>query len=224
MENLKEILEFDGLYEAEKLTGKSYKTDKLTESIGILASIENSQSKNEILKANNDSNRDTTITEMIRYMEELGFTKLYSKTINYKERNELYEKVTQYYYWNYKKFVLAVFESYPPYNSDDYGINSAKMYYAVKAPYENLIGKKSSGCYDSENGVWNGDHDIRDAFKFKFNELDKAGEFVPWTGKNFLWLCTYVETNQDNYDSDEIREEVLSHLQEDVKSNMKWYK
>jgi hypothetical protein len=31
MENLKEVLEFDGLYEAEKLTGKSYKTDKLND-------------------------------------------------------------------------------------------------------------------------------------------------------------------------------------------------
>ena len=189
----------------------------------MLATIENSRRKNMMLKTVVDSNRDTTITEMIQYMEELGFVKLHSKTINYVERNGFDEKVTQYYYLNYEKFILAVFESYPSYKSDDYRINIAKMYYAIKAAWIALKGVTSSGGYDSVNSVWNGDHNIRDTFKFKFNNLDKAGEFVPWTDKNFLWFCTYAETYNKNYNSDEIRDEVLSHFPEDVKQNIKWY-
>lgn len=222
--NLKELLNFDGLYEAEKLTGESYKNDHVTERLGMSLVIGNARMKQKILEEQKDSNRNTTAKEMISYMEELGFTKLHSKTKEYDDRGEL-EKVTQYYYWHYEKYVLAVFETYPDYqNPGEYRINSGTMYYAIKAPWEKLNGVLSSGGYDSDNGVWNGDHDIREAFKYKFNSLDEAGEFVPWTKENFIWLITYAETKDKNYNSSEINAEVLSHFPEEVKQNMKWYK
>jgi len=50
-----DAMSFDPLYEAEKLTGKSYKEDKGTESLGFLMALEHNEKKRDMLKAMNDT-------------------------------------------------------------------------------------------------------------------------------------------------------------------------
>ncbi len=219
---LNEVLNFDGLAEAEKLTNKSYKEDKETEGLGFLATMLNQERKSDILKETQDSHNSISPKEMIELMKLEGFTKLHQKTTSrvdewIKDSTEK-EYTTQYYYWNYIDKVLAVFETW----NKNTKINSAKMYYSVKVnEWSDLRGCTSSGCFDSDLKTWNGDHDIREGFRHNLNKLREISTLVNWADEDrFLWLLTYMETDIENYDYEAINKEVLSHFPEDVIKSM----
>lgn len=67
------ILDFDGLAEAEKITGKSYKTDIYTQSLGMKMMLDNNKKKKDLLESQNDSTFLTTEEDYLRIVESIGF-------------------------------------------------------------------------------------------------------------------------------------------------------
>ena len=59
-EEIKDVLSFDALQEAENLTGKSYKDDKATEALGFIAHIQNGKRKEQMLKSLGDTTFSNT--------------------------------------------------------------------------------------------------------------------------------------------------------------------
>lgn len=69
-------LKFDGLSEAEKLTGKSYKEDKLTESLGFLNHIQHGTRMRNLMMAVDDTMFSESESEYYRKVVEFGFKTL----------------------------------------------------------------------------------------------------------------------------------------------------
>ena len=215
--NVGEMLRFDGLKEAELITGKSYKEDQETERLGFANAILNSKILTENLIVNEDTNKSSTMEQFIEVNERLGFEKIYEKTTkctkeNYESHLKLNEEVTQYYYWHPTKYILSVFEGY----DNNQKINSAVMNYAIKEKTgKNLRMAISSGVFDKDH-MWNGSHDTREAMSYKIQKLEEVGEFMKWTEKHFLWLLTYLEKNVENYNYEKINQEVLNNFPKEV--------
>jgi len=72
-DNLNELLRFDPLQEAEIMTGRSYKHDEATSSLGLLLAIDVNSKKKELLKANSDSYYGMGIAEFVILMDSMGF-------------------------------------------------------------------------------------------------------------------------------------------------------
>lgn len=84
-------LKFDGLSEAEKLTGKSYKEDKLTEGLGFLNHIQHGNRMRNLMMATDDTLFSETESEYYRKVVEFGFKTLvkipfFSTSSNQEER------------------------------------------------------------------------------------------------------------------------------------------
>jgi len=71
-----ESLKYDGLQEAENITGKSYKEDKATESLGFINHIANSQRKAKLLSSVDDTVFSETEEEYLRKVTDFGFKSL----------------------------------------------------------------------------------------------------------------------------------------------------
>lgn len=229
---LNELLKFDGLHEAEKLTKKSYKEDKSTESLGFLMSMMNNEKKKEILLNQKDSYFGMTPQELKEILQEEGFELVYERSTKkedtYRNKTESIpytEQTTLYCYWSEQDKCLAKFDVYPSYKEingkiireqHQDSVNGGSFFYCVKSSWENLRGITSSGCYDSDLGVWNGDHDIREGFRHNLNNLRQAGELVNWTKEHFLWLLTFHDTKIEDYDYEATNKEALNKFPDNV--------
>jgi len=74
------LLETDPLSEAEKLTGKSYKEDKVTESLGFLMMLSIKEEKENLLTSVDDTTFSETEGEYLRKVTDLGFELLLKET------------------------------------------------------------------------------------------------------------------------------------------------
>lgn len=77
---INEALDFDGLYEAEKFTGKSYKDDESTSALGFLATIENNKRKEKLLSSLDDTIFNETEEEYLRKVTDFGFETIYKES------------------------------------------------------------------------------------------------------------------------------------------------
>ena len=71
--DMKELLDFDPLAEAEKLTGESYKESDETSKLGLLISMIHNQQKEEILRGLGDTIHYHSLTGYIEIVESVGF-------------------------------------------------------------------------------------------------------------------------------------------------------
>jgi len=105
---IREVLNFDGLHEAEKLTGKSYKDDKLTEALGFLHHIENSKRKRELLESLGDSGFSNTEEDYLEIVKSIGFeSALIEPFIN---DDGIEERL--HIMWNKEHSILLVFDTH----------------------------------------------------------------------------------------------------------------
>jgi len=95
-DEIKSVLKFDALSEAEKITGKSYKEDKETESLGFMMHIESSKIKNDMLSYMDDTCFSETESEYLRKVTEFGFELI--KKISFKAKDWYDEKVNEHFY------------------------------------------------------------------------------------------------------------------------------
>jgi hypothetical protein len=204
---LENLLSVDPLGVAETLTGKSYKDDAGTMSLGFFLAGQHNASKLEALAAAGDTRHGITYDEFERLVLEHGFESILKENF----KSEVYQ-----IFWHPEGLLLAS-ESFHRTT-----LNTAKVYYNWK-PYDREIGYRviSSGHY-TENLVWSGDHDAREGLFFNLDRLRENGSFLPvWEERPWLWLLNYTDSKVDGYDHEAITASKIARFPEDIQASIK---
>lgn len=209
VKQLDKDLRFDGLSVAEKITNQSYKEDANTALMGLALSMENNKSKTSMLSACGDSTLSMDMEPYRQVIREEGFTlALHLPFQGEKQTQEEFEV------WFHTDGLLLVMDSFEGCR------NSAKVYYNWK-PNPDIQYHKytSSGSISRvDQTVWIGDHDAREAIRFKLFNLRKHGTFLSqWIENPFLWLLHHRDTKQAGYDYKKINSERLAMLPDQVR-------
>jgi hypothetical protein len=160
---IKSVLNYDALSEAENLTGKSYKEDKATEAVAMLNHIKHGEKKRMMLNKLQDSNGHNTVDEYLKIVESIGFKtilteKFYGSLCSAEE--------TLYIMWHDEYSILLKFDTF-----NGTHVNSGNFYYNVSLNQDAPFGITSSGSY-----VSNGDK--HGTFSSMFNK-DFTPHFLP---------------------------------------------
>lgn len=229
--NLDQLLNFDALNEAEKITGKSYKTNKGTSILGLALLQENAQHKKEQLQSLDDTYDHIPLSEYIEIVENFGFKCIYTEMF---DSHHQWDKDCYYIYYHDDLGILLSFDTYYGLES----INSGSFYYNVGIDKECVDYYKvteSGSCYDSQHltqfkHVWVGYHDAREATIYNIQRLQKVGQFLqPWIYSQHVWLHHYRDdpdrlNNQMSWSDkmrimDVIQEKRIKKLPEYVRKN-----
>jgi len=214
--SLDEMIKFDALEAAEKLTGKSFKEDKETHDIAMDLMWSNSMLKREKLQELKDSYHGISIKDYLRIIEDDGFEQLLVEDFIDSDAPEgLYEK---YYVYGHQRdgFILS-FDSYSYKIDDNVDIllNGGNLYYNWKPLVDNYFDTVSSGSFINKD-VWAGYHDCREGLLHNVNNLRNRGDMVnPWVARPFLWLLNYAQERDVKKKAvtyDEINREKISKL------------
>jgi hypothetical protein len=194
-EQITKALQTDGLAEAEKLTGKSYKDDKTTEALGMMMLMQNNADKDALLELSGDTTFSNKVDRYLRICESLGFKEVLVLPFMDKMSNR-----QQHQYVLFKPGVLLVFDTF----FED-SVNSSHFYYnwIPKIKIEDCYRLLSSGSWKDKE-TWVGYHDGREALKYHIRQLEEHGKFLyPWKFRHYLSLCHY----QDWKDTEHIDEQ-----------------
>ena len=207
---MKNLFNYDPLDEAESLTGKSYKDDKETMGLGFLLMQASKHVKELKLKETNDTTLTNEISNYIKIIEDFGFNKVYEEIFVIENREE-----KQYMYW--VDGILLVFDTHYGY------INGSSFYYNwvpnKDTEYYKYI---SSGGFAKDNKTWLGNHDGREAIKYKINQLKCNGKILKvWNEQMFLWLCHYGDTKNEEYDHKGIILDKIKRLPKEIQQAIK---
>ena len=183
---LRDVLKFDPLLAAEEITGNSYKTDKVTEDLGLALMFQHIEHKNSILNKTGDSTYSMDVLEYQDILKSIGFELAKSWNFTVKEREE-----TEYIYGHQKLGIILYFTTYGS------SVNSGSFYYCWK-PNNRNVGNRvtSSGRYESESHenwrgderfeieypedlYWAGNHDCREGIRYNISQLKRNGTFYP---------------------------------------------
>lgn len=140
---INEALDFDGLHEAEKLTGKSYKEDDGTSTLGLFATLLNNQMKNKMLSSLDDTIFSETEEEYLRKVTDFGFEVLLKETFMSKTYFEDEEPVEERFYimFHRKYSILLTWDTFRGHR------NGGNFYYNWSAKNNKVRGRLSSGHY-----------------------------------------------------------------------------
>lgn len=227
-------LRFDPLDEAEKITGKSYKDDPSTSSLGMLLLWENGKAKDDILELFHDSTFSMGMLDYIKVVESLGF----ENVGEYPFEDEKYGKgETEVFlvYWHPEYSILLDFDSYGGRFSGNR--NSSQFYYNwLHNPDVKGYDFISSGSWipvvpETDSGIdqltLSGYHDGIEAINHKITRLSENGTFLKqWIENPGLHLNHWMDwemnriINGDSYDfsySNEESEKRINQLPQKVK-------
>ncbi|MFA7287256.1 MAG: hypothetical protein WC055_00090 [Melioribacteraceae bacterium] len=205
MNDIKSLLSFDPLSEAEKITGKSYKKDSFTSDLGFILHLDHNQNKRKVLSENKDTYCGQSLMEFLGVIENMGFIML--SCVDIQGTEDKYR-----IFW--RDGILIFCDSY----HDDTSINGGTAYFNYKGP-RSAMDRCSSGFAEEINGieVYEGSRDIREGFRLCINEMEANGEFLSkWVKSPFLWLLNYMDSKVKGYDYKEINSERIKCLPEYV--------
>jgi hypothetical protein len=168
-----------------------------------------------------DTYLGSTFDDALALYEELGFEIVHGRDFtgrSYGGETPYSEKFLTLWH---PDGVLAVIESH----GGGIVVNDTKIYYNIQFPHAETIRNVASGghflrsAYDNGEFVWIGSHDTRVGLRSFFDRLRSAGTFrQQWVERPFLWLLTYTDTDDPNYDYEAINEQVISELPEHVRN------
>lgn len=193
MNELSQLLEYDSLNEAEKVTGKSYKEDNATGFLGMMLAIQNGEVKNAALKAQGDSTLLNTLSDYLTIIKAEGFEVVLTipfQRAGYKETDPLIDE-KWYVAFHKADSILLVFETYR-----GKSINGGNFYYNWKSNDPSLGGwnRILSTCY-FKDGVAIGSHDCREAIRYHIKQLRDNGTFLKqWIERPLIHIL-----NNDDY-------------------------
>lgn len=239
-DNLDEMLRFDPLDAAEKITGENHKSSTRTTGLGMLLMMNNNDRKRKALHERGDTCFTEETDNYQRIIQKNGFKKVLELDFitkkGYDSQKEQPEKF--FVYWHDDGLVLVMD------TSNLTTRNSAKVYYNWRPKDYKNIRVTSSGSFDYEDGqpsirydykkepdpnngrpmFWTGDHDAREAIVHNMDALREHGEFMrPWKKAPFLWFLHHGDTdNRDEkgnalYDSKAINAERIALLPDYVR-------
>jgi hypothetical protein len=230
------MIHFDPLYQAEKLTGESYKESEGTQALGFAIMRQTSQFKKNMLAGMGDSYYSMPYKDYIRILKRLGFKVVlkYKFTRDKGEESEHQDVETILFH---PEGVLVSVDSYT--GLSEKTVNGADMYFNWQPNTDDvgiLAMCRSSGhwkfpkeheddwdWFDPLQCVWIGHTDIREAVVHKFNLLKKHGTLIrPWVAKQHLWLVDgeqtkMVQEGDGKYSYDQFTEETKAKLPKKVR-------
>ena len=228
-EELQSILDTDPLDLAEKLTGKSYKTDKETELLGLGMHITHVQFRKQILESIGDTTFSNTLERYLRIIGGMGFEealKIPFKGSGYSENDPIDEVF--YIFIHRTKGLMLYFDTF---GGDS--VNGSHLLFAWKPIDGKEYSVHYSGGWESESDPkWRhnpkyeergmpedsyipGSIDAREAFKHQVKQLDNNGTLlVPWPKYDgrFMWLLHYMDTKEEGYDYKTISAERIAMM------------
>jgi len=227
-----ELLKTDGLSEAEKITGESYKNDKLTEMIGFGIMMRTGEELRELLTAQDDTLSSNKTPDYLRKITDFGFVKIFEEPFiyiaDYGQREEY--KETHYIFFHYGLSILLSFDTF--FNGTS--INSGNFYYNWKPLGEKNWSYTSSGGYVFEEGkntgIWSGNHDCREALKTNIKQLSDHGEFLKeWKDCPLHWLTNFSDHKSGGISMDftpyyEKTKRIISTFPDEVKKAIGEYR
>lgn len=207
-EQIEEALNFDALSHAEKLTGRSYKSDHDTEQLGLGLHLAHGERKRDLLRSAGDTYWAQPMLEWIGVVEALGFELVHVEPI----------PTTQdvFRIWWRDDGLLLKADSY----WGDKSVNSANVHFNYCGP-RGAMHQCSNGFAGEVAGeaVWRGNRDAREGLRFALDRMQSQGRFVnPWLEQGFLWLLHYMDTKQEDYDYRAITAARLAKLPERVRA------
>lgn len=178
---ISDVMRSSGLEDAENITGKSYKHDKETESLGIMLHIRNSDAKKTVMKATNDASFSESLDSYLEIIKDIGFVLDYEEPFH-SESSDKDESLSVY--WQDEFGLLLHFDTY-----GGNQVNGGKFHYCWRMNDDCddwSVRSSSSPCGD---GVILGDHDCREAIRFNIRRLSECGLFIkPWAKPASLHL------------------------------------
>lgn len=211
---LTEMLKFDSLDVAEKITGESYKENDDVTALGMLLMMGNNSIKDEMLTAAGDTTYGSDFATQLALFLEMGFEPVLVDPFDGTDYEGGVIKETYMILWH-PDGLLAEMESYQVTRR-----NTAKVYYCWKPNPEivddGMWAMTSSGG-PFRDGIWPGNHDAREGIKHNLENLRANGEFVtPWVADQFFWFLTYMDSKVEGYDYKAITDERISRLPQHV--------
>jgi hypothetical protein len=205
------VLNFDGLAAAENFTGKSYKDDDITSTIGWVLSVSNNQQKNAMLENLGDTSFSRDMPWMRAFLIAQGFDLIHTHSFNGYD-DTVPETVE--FFWN-PEGILFKLESHRTTR-----MNTCHAYFNWKPNDERSWPRGlSGGFYD---GVFVGDLDAREAFAYRINQMRGDGQFLPvWHKRPFLWLLSYDDSKVTGYDYNAINAERIAQFPQHVQDAIK---
>lgn len=217
-QRLQEILSFDPLSQAERISGNSYNEDENTMMMGFMMDLMHGQNKETILQSLDDTTLSNDLDNYIRIIKSEGFEEVLILQFigTYTKKCE-----RMFVYFQKEKGILLKFDTY-----NQNHVNSGNYYYNWKPnDTKEAWGMTSSGGYEKDvNGdlVWVGNHDCREALRFHIRQLSNNGQFVtPWLKQPFLWLLHYEDTKEKDYDYNTINKKRIGMLPDFVQEAIK---
>jgi len=224
-EKINEVLHRDSLLEAEKATGKSYKTDRFTSDLGLLIHLKNSEEKKKILQAADDTLFSDSLDQYQRIVEELGFKQIFYKTFFSTHLSQKSVEEKFFIYWR-PDGILVHFDTVTWNGKSE--INGAYFYYNW---IPNTRGERCSSLqsgqwkggkdYDDPTGwIWAGANDGREGLRHQLSELEEHGKFVtPWIERPIMFHPLHYEALKKRPYKvwDEMTEETIARLPEEVR-------
>lgn len=191
--NIANLLKFDGIDAAEKITGKSYKESEATKLLGVGLHIEHSKFVNAALDATGDSKFSNELIDYQKIILSIGFELALEIPFNACSYMSKSRDEKLFVYVNREKGILLTFDTF-----EGVHVNSGDFYYCWKPtmPSDKLHRVTSSGGFESEKNpnwrrdpefigkkpddfFWFGHHDCRQAIKHHISELEANGNFMP---------------------------------------------
>lgn len=203
---LEQALSYDPLDDAETITGKSYKADEVTSSLGLLLHLDHNAKKRELLVAAGDSHFTQTIGDFIAFLSSMGFEQVLCEDIpNTEDKYRIF----------WRAGVLVSFDSY----WGDKSVNGGTAYFFFKGPREAIFGGSSGyACEIDGQPVWDGSFDVREGLRMRLDKLSAAGEILPmWPKDRWLWLLHYMDVKEEGYDHDAITASRVAKLPDHVR-------
>ena len=198
------VLSYDALAEAERITGASYKEDDETMRLGVGMHMQQTERKRALLALHGDTlltNDHDRYTEVLR---EEGFRKVLDEPFSGKV-------LESFQVWWHEDGLMLTFDTFGGGH-----INSAKLLFNWRAPNEERAWPPVpiSG-HVTEGGVAIAGVDAREALRLKIFRLRQAGSFVrPWVERPFMWLLGYEEAKSPG--GPDRREERIARLPKDI--------
>lgn len=216
-EKIREILSRDGLAEAEKMTGASYKESEFTRSIGMMNFLENVRDRKAVMLATGDTTFHSDLGRYLSIAQQIGFKIVLEIPFVSKHSHDTDHQEKLFILW--RPGILLCFNTYLSEK-----VNGGNFYYNWR-PRGEMDSVISSGHVTKE-GIWVGSHDCREALVFNISELERHGAILDkWVERPFLWLLHYMDTNgpdgkglgRGGYDHDVINEARIAMLPEEVR-------
>lgn len=197
------VLGFDPLNEAERITGEDYHKSKETSALGYFLLQAHSEDKRNRLRESCDTYYGQGVNEYLDVVKNLGFLPGVEENFTHESKSERY-----FIFWHPRDGILLSFDTW---NGDH--VNGGSFYYNWK-PLKDFHPWISSGTADEVDGasIWYGNHDCREALRYHIVGLREHGSFVsPWKFRPLIHLGhyglkpsiresgmkTYVETSRE---------------------------